>query len=393
MTKRFWGFLTIGLLLGAASPTTGCSSEDATNDDDGSGPSTTSTGGGGGTAPAGLPVLGNNTHEMASVELLEIGTAADGLNVSRDLEFSPLNPNELWVVNRADDSAVIYFDPGTPQQTSQKYSGSGGEHFMAFPSALAMGDNGFMATIHEEDEQTQGPNGTPPDFMGPTLWGTDVNEFEGGHASHYDMLHNSPNGMGIAWQSGNIYWIFDGWHSAITVYDFQSDHGAAGADHSDGIVTRYVEGSVLWVENVPSHMEFDEATRTQLYIADTGNNRIAVLDTNTGAMGGNTFPNYDGSLQRRLDGAVITTLVDGGTLGMVAPSGLAVFDGHIYVSDNATSTIYAFTMEGEVVDWLVTGMPAGSLMGLEFDPEGRLYVADGLSNRVLRIAAAPQAEQ
>ena len=35
--------------------------------------------------------------------------------------------------------------------------------------------------------------------MGPTLWDGNLNIYDGGHASHLDMLHNSPNGAGIAW--------------------------------------------------------------------------------------------------------------------------------------------------------------------------------------------------
>ena len=40
----------------------------------------------------------------------------DGLDDPRDLAFNPQHPGELWVVNREDDSTVIYFDVGTPKQ-------------------------------------------------------------------------------------------------------------------------------------------------------------------------------------------------------------------------------------------------------------------------------------
>ena len=46
-----------------------------------------------------------------------------------------------------------------------------------------------------------------------------------------------------------------------------------------------------------------------------------------------------------------------------------------------------FTLDGSMVDYLDTGFPAGTLMGMAFDPfDGSLYVVDTLTDRVLRIA-------
>ncbi len=368
-----------------------CTTQPLESDDDGG--NNEGGAGGGTTEVQGLPVLGNFDHTLGAVDLVSIGTIADGLNSPRDAEFNPANPTELWVSSRVNNSVIVFTNPGLPEQTSSWRNGSGATHFLAQPSSLAMSDNGSFATIHETDDQTQGPNGTPADFMGPTLWKADISEFEGGHATHYDMLHNSPNGMGIAWQRDSTYWVFDGFHSSITMYDFQADHAAAGSDHSDGIVTRYAEDGVAWVENVPSHMQFDPPGSDSLYIADTGNSRIAVLDTASGTQGAATLPNYDGSVQTKMDGAVITTLIDGAQLDppMMTPSGLAIAEGHIFVSDNATSTIYAFTMAGELVDWLVVDiLPAGSLAGMTVDATGQLYVADAIGNTVHRISAKAQ---
>ena len=38
------------------------------------------------------------------------------------------------------------------------------------------------------------------------------------HAGHLDMLHNSPNGAGLAWAGGNVYWYYDGYHHALARY-------------------------------------------------------------------------------------------------------------------------------------------------------------------------------
>src|SRR5690606_38485909 len=118
--------------------------------------------------------------------------------------------------------------------------------------------------------------------------------YDSGHASHLDMLHNSPNGVGIAWDHDNVYWLFDGFHESITRYDFRNDHGLGGEDHRDGIIRRYVEGEVSYVPEVTAGMEIDHATGL-LYFSDPGNARIAVLDTTSGAPGGPIGPNYDGA--------------------------------------------------------------------------------------------------
>ena len=98
------------------------------------------------------------------------------------------------------------------------------------------------------------------------------------------MLHNSPNAAGIAWEKDNAYWVFDGMHGSLTRYDFNSDHGPGGTNHRDGIVARFVEGKVSHEPGVPSHMVY-RADTLQLYVADTGNSRIAILETSTGNIG------------------------------------------------------------------------------------------------------------
>ena len=315
-----------------------------------------------------------------------IGDSSDGLGTPRDLEFNPESPDQLWVVNRT-EAMVIFYDTGSASQSTSWHSGPGAHHFFAQPSGLAFGVNEAMATIHETDELTQGPlpAGSPHDFMGPTLHWTDTSYFDAGHKSHLDMLHNTPLGMGIAWHGGNTYWVFDGYHSSISLYVFNEDHGAGGADHSDGKVRRYVEGKVKRQPDVPSHMELDRITKL-LYIADTGNNRIAALDTTTGSQGANLYPNYDGGQQNYMNGASIWTVIDGADHDMQHPSGLALVDDLIFVTDNATGRVLAFTLDGELVDWLDTERPAGALMGMTFDDDGRLYLVDALSDEVFRIS-------
>jgi DNA-binding beta-propeller fold protein YncE len=336
--------------------------------------------------PAGLAVLGSGTNSLASVLLETWATDADGLNVPRDVEFNPDSGN-LWVVNYLDDSVVILEGPGTDGQTSVKHGDSSdSNHFLAKPSSLAFNDIGGVATAHEEDERTQGsgPNSSPEDFMGPTLWTSNEDDFRASHSSHLDMMHNSPNAAGIAWEVDNRFWVFDGYHNSITMYDFHADHQLGGTDHTDGELLRYVEDEVGYVSDVPAHVAFDHDT-SLLYIADTANNRIAVLDTTTGEKGSRVPNNYDGGTQYYMDDADLSTLIEGADFDMERPSGLELHDGMLWVTDNATGAILAFDLDGGLIDWLDTELPDGCLMGIALDDDGDLWFVDAVENEVVRI--------
>ncbi len=334
----------------------------------------------------GLAVLGGNTHSADGVEIEEIATSEDGLDRPMDVAFHPDHPAQLWIVNQGGPSVTVVDEVGTEDRDSWVASGDCTEHFMAEPSALAFGTDGFLATSHETDVSTPCTGDGPGDFMGPTLWIADPDEFNADWASHYDMLHNSPDAVGIAWEEANVYWVFDGYNQALTRYDFEGDHGGGGEDHSDAVVRRYVEGEVGYVAGVASHLVFD-ADLSLLYAADAGNGRVAVLDPATGEEGGRINPNYDGSDQREVEDADLRTFVDGAEHGLERPAGIALANGAIYVVDNASGRIAAFDLDGQVIDWLDPGLGEGTLMGIAVDAEGSLYVADADGDRVLRISA------
>ncbi len=340
------------------------------------------------TAPAGLDILGGGSHSMDGLVETVLGTSADGLDVPRDLAFHTVRGGELYVLNRADSSVTILFDADTDQPVGEHYRGANNVHFTAQPSALAFNDAGEYASIHEEDQPTQG-NLTPADFMGPTLQSTDLAYFDGAWASHLDMLHNSPDGMGIAWERDRVFWVFDGYHSSLTRYDFHDDHGPGGTDHSDGEIGRALEGEVSRLPDVPSHMEVDHDTGL-LYAVDGGNNRVIVVDTATGTKGGSVGPNYDGIRDMyALEDVEFWTLIDGDAAGLVAPSGLALHEGMLFLTDNATGIVHAFDLDtGEAIDWLDTGRGEGALMGITFDDQGRLYGVDAVQDEVWRIEVA-----
>jgi hypothetical protein len=346
----------------------------------------------------GIPLLGSGTHDVASVDLAWVVDESDGLTDPRDIGFEALRPGEMWVVNGEDDSVVIVTEAHTDAPTARKVIDPFAMHFMDNVASIAMGHNGFFATCQESTNTYNGTaNGN--NFMGPTLWSTDPATFGKSNpvaveyltdlfgfrvdlGSHLDMLHDTPLCMGIAWEADNVYWTFDGNSSSISRQDFKVDHGHGFDEHGDGEILRYVEGEVSRVEDVPSHLEYDPDTAL-LYVADTGNGRIAVLDTTTGTVG-SRLPQVDATpypVHNRIDGAVLTTLVD----ELDRPSGLALLDGVIYVTEEGSGVISAYDEAGTLIDWLDTGLGAGALNGLEFDHEGNLYFTDGSGLRVGRL--------
>jgi sugar lactone lactonase YvrE len=233
------------------------------------------------------------------------------------------------------------------------------------------------------------------DFMGPALWSADpaiyavsnpeAVDFVGFDlGSHLDMMHETPLCMGIAWVSDNIYFVFEGLTGTIARYDFKSDHGPGFDDHSDGTVERFVDVDVARIADVPSHMVYDRDSEL-LYVADTGNNRVSVLDTST-ALQVSEFRGTETMVQEST-GATWTEFVVGEDAEFQAPSGLALHNGVLYVGDNLTSRVSAFDLEGNLLDTLDLDIAEGGLMGLRVSPDGEsLYVTDFIGNRVLRVA-------
>ncbi len=337
--------------------------------------------------------LGTGDHSPSSVRLTEIAGPAAKLNKPRDLAFNSRRPDELWVVNLGDESVTIIFDASTDARRTDWRKDADAMHFMANPSSISFGADdttfgvpGTFATCGES-RNTYDSTKPPNDFMGPALWSSDLSIFAKKNpyrlGSHLDMLHDSPNCMGIAHESANVYWAFGGQANAILKYNFVADHGVGKDDHSDGQSWEYVRGQVKYVPGIPSHLAFDPAD-SMLYVADTGNARVARLDTTSGTRGIKLATKEPRAGFWRINDAVLTDAVPA-SAGLVAPSGVEIKGEYLYVSDSATSRITAFTRSGEQVNYLDTGLPSGSLSGMAFGPDGRIYFVDILGNRVLRI--------
>jgi sugar lactone lactonase YvrE len=336
-------------------------------------------------APPTIPALGNGMHTPASVRVTVVASDADELDRPRDLAFNPEAPEQLWILNNGSSSITIVRNAGTPERDSVRNVGRGNTHFMARPSALAFGAPGIFATSQETDEVTE--RGAPPDFMGPTLWDSNYDLFDSGDDSHIDMLHNSPNAVGIAWEVDNVYWVVDGAHRCLTRYDFQEPHPRSGTDHRSANVRRYANGMLTYTENVSAHAVFD-ATQGRLYVSEPGANRVAMFDPSAAEMGARILPNYDGSQQRMMGGGTLETFIDGAANELRKPSGLALVGDTFYVTDNETSRVVAFDRMGRRVDWLdlSSEVQTGGLMGIAVDARGWIYLTDAIGNRVIEVA-------
>ena len=348
------------------------------------------SGGGGGGAGLGVPELGTDARRKLTV----VGTAADGLDVPRDLEFAPDHPDQLWVLNGRSNGVVIYTNPGESGQVAEKRVDAYGGHFMPQPSSLAFGVENRFASCHESRNDWNDVTGLPQaedDWMGPTLWLADLDVFaklnqtfpfypnlpEG---SHIDMLHESPLCMGIAHDRDNAYWVFDGLNGHVVYYDFVKDHGAGGHNHNDGIVRRYPDAKLTRVADVPGHLALDHDTGW-LYVADTGTGQLMRLDTKSGlASGKPPIPQIEVLADyTQISGATFELVAQ----GLAEPSGLALAGGRLFVTEHASGDIVALDMAGKELGRAATG--AEEIMGITVGPDGKLWYVDAKANTVVRV--------
>jgi hypothetical protein len=319
------------------------------------------------------------------------------------LAFDPLRDQELWVTLRRVPSnqpcletartgcaalegevALVQGAASAAPSMTIKKDGNAW-HFMRRPTSIAFGQNGNLATCGEA--RTDNYEDEAIDYSGPVLWSSDPAIFGAvprpdQNGTHIDMLHESPFCMGIAYEQDNAYWVFNGKLGALDRYDFHAPHVVGGEDHSDGELSRYVEGQLQRVAEVPSHLALDHSNG-QLYVADTAGGRILRLAIASGTPGANV-PTLDPiTIHRRMDGVSLVEVVAPGSL--TAPSGIALTTDRIIATDNATSRIWWFELDGTPLGSVDTGLPAGSLAGVTIGPDGKLYLSDLLTGTAYRV--------
>lgn len=326
-----------------------------------------------------------------------IATLSDSIHSPRDLDFKP-GTNELWIVNAGFSDGgtnVIIFNAGLSNQTSQYRKDTHTSHFMGNPSALAFNDEGNWASSGEIFS-TCGSNCT---FMGPSLWSGDTNIFARVFqnnwlnnyplGSHLDMLHQSPYAMGIASDSANGFWVFDGHNGDLCRYDFNVDHGPGHDDHSDGKIRRYIDILLERTINVPGHMAKDKATGW-LYIADNGNNRVIRVNTLTGTLGADLAPASTGyetlAEYKAVTGAVHQTVDSFAT----RPCGIDVYNGRLIIGDHDNGNIRIYDITGAnpvYLGMIATGQ--SGIEGVKIGPDGKIWFVNNTQNTVVRINPQP----
>jgi DNA-binding beta-propeller fold protein YncE len=301
----------------------------------------------------------------------------DLLDHPTDLAFNP-HDGSLWIVNDTAgderDSTVVVRGLGAAEQQAERFPDSG-RHYLADPTGIAFAASG--------DEHATSA------FLGggPTLWTSRAEQFRGGIESHLDMVHWTQPALGIATGADAArreYWVVNGSRGSIDRYRFNKPHVLGGTNHADGRVFRYVPQSLRPVRGLPSHVEFDARTKV-LYVADTGNGRVARLPTAGLRTNGRRLEPVPRIPERlfAVRGGRVTTLA----AGLATPVGLALKDGRLYVGEHATGRIVVLSLDGRRLGSIDTGVGTDSLTGLAAGPDGALYALDSRRNRVLRVPA------
>ncbi len=325
-----------------------------------------------------------------------IADASDRLNAPMDLDFHPdLNKNELWVINYDNEtsggSTLTVSNPGKANQRNLWRRDQNAWHFMSLPTGIAFSNNGNFATSPGIFDANH--NGSDP-FTGPTLWSGDSSIYaqpSGGNGSHLDMLHESPTSLGIASESGNAFWVVDGYNKQVVRYDFVKDHGPGNDDHDDGRVRRVTDFTVRMINNeIPCHLVLDKSTHW-LYIVDGGNKRVLRMDITSGTPGGMpSFGPFETLAEyTNLSNTTWEVVIDS---GLIQPTGIELLGNRLLVSDHANGDIIIYDIGGATVKPLKrlhTGYPG--ITGIKIGPDGFIWYVNSLRDELvkLELAAVP----
>jgi hypothetical protein len=335
------------------------------------------------TSPFGI----TGTHSASQLTMTVI--LRSGLSNPSSLAFKP-SEDSLWIVNQGNDSSVIVDRPGKSDQKVTQYWDDS-DHFMNNPTQISFSryKEEFAVSLNNLNDYNGGAR--PNYFTGVTLYTSNRYYYRGDANSHLDMLHHSPNAMGLiggmrptsSSSDKREYWVFNGLSGSIDRYFFNAPHELGGDDHSDGITVRYGTGSIKRVSTVPGHLAFNTSNRT-LYIADTGNGRIAKLNTKLSLDRAVQIQGYhDETPLYELVGNSVESLTSYGSLSR--PSGLLYKGSRLVVAENGTGHIKVFDTYGTLKGDIDTGLGSGALTGLAEGPDGKLYFLDSRGGRVLRL--------
>jgi hypothetical protein len=348
-----------------------------------------------------------------------IKVAKTGLKTPRAISFN--GEDEIWIAT-ADDDSLHLVTLGTKTTSilkSRSVTDRAKYHYLDKVSQIAFGLDGNFATCQESSNDYNGMKKSNY-FMGPTLYDSgivatnedifidldankcDIRTYDQSKDScfltHEDMLHATPLCMGIAHDGesktpyGNVFWAFDGHNNSLVRYDFEKPHGPKSLNHDLANVRRYDEVQLKRVPNVPSHIVVDATTRA-VYIADTGNNRIVVVNADSGRFVYNARKDLGGTYSSwSSEKASFEYSVYGCAQfnsqfikNLDQPSGIAIKDNLLYVAEYGSGKIKAFQKtSGVLIDTFETGSMA--LGGISFQPNtNRLWYVCRSSNSLRYI--------
>ena len=307
-------------------------------------------------------------------------------------------------------STVAITDPANPEPATASNGRArlivdfNALHFMRRPSAIAFGARELVlepshpgaegsglsapvtytntfATCHEH--HTANATDMPP-FIGPTLWTADPaiyngenGDFPWSNGAHLDMVHATRYCMGIAYQSGNTYWTFDGNGGFLDRYDFGSPHHTGHHNHDDATIDRYflpLGDELSRVPTVPSNMLIHG---DDLWVADTGNGRVLRIDLSAEATPvgmTRSFEGYDVETHEGLPYVEVLTTDE--------PSGLTRLpDGTMLVADHATGELIVFERDGTVIRTVALPPGLGGLTNIG----DTIYVVQMNERRIARL--------
>ncbi len=207
-----------------------------------------------------------------------------------------------------------------------------------------------------------------------------------------DAAFSSPQGMALV---ENTLYVADTNNHVIRAIDFTSETVTTAAGTGNMAMIFPTEGTALDVElRSPWDVYFYE---NNLYIAMAGSHQLWVLD-----MENNILSPYAGNARE--------DLIDGPRLDaeLAQPSGLAVYENHLYFADSEASAIrrVELTADGEVetiigplseenrlfefgdVDGTIENARLQHPLGVTFTEDGTLYIADTYNNKIKAINVA-----
>ncbi len=174
--------------------------------------------------------------------------------------------------------------------------------------------------------------------------------------------------------TGNEIYVVERWAHRIRVYSSPEPNGGAG----ELLTTVGSRGSAAGELRDPSGIALLEtASETRLFVADTGNHRIAVFNKageHVQSIG--SFGSELGQLKR--------------------PTDIAVTADRLFVSDTGNNRVVVLDLEGNpLFSFGSSGTARGGLRepaGLAMDGAGRLLVADAGNHRVVRWTSAGEVD-